>query len=108
MSYTRIKRNIYIRCKPFLTMVNIGTTKISSKGQIVIPAGMRNAFKEGDTLLVIENKDSILLKRADDLDKKFSEDLEFAKRTEEAWERHDRGEFTRMELNDFIKEIKKW
>ncbi|MBS3073886.1 AbrB/MazE/SpoVT family DNA-binding domain-containing protein [Candidatus Pacearchaeota archaeon] len=89
-------------------MVNISTTKVSSKGQIVIPSNMRKVFKEGDTLLIIENNDSILLKRADDLDKKFEEDLEFARRTEKAWKKHDRGEFTRMDFDDFIKEMKKW
>jgi len=39
---------------------------------------------------------------------KLKEDLEFARRTEEAWERHDRGEFKTLELNEFLEEIKKW
>ena len=34
-------------------MVEIDTTKVSSKGQIVIPSNMREDFKEGDTLLII-------------------------------------------------------
>jgi AbrB family looped-hinge helix DNA binding protein len=89
-------------------MVQIDTATISSKGQIVIPVGMRNDFKEGDTLLIIKDKNTIMLKRADDLDEKFKEDLEFARRTEEAWKRHDRGEFKVMEFDDFIKELKKW
>ena len=89
-------------------MVEIDTTKISSKGQIVIPSNMRKDFKEGDSLLIIKDKNTILLKKANDLDEKFKEDLEFAKRTEEAWKRHDRGEFKIMEFNDFIKELKKW
>ena len=89
-------------------MVQIDTTKISSKGQIVIPSNMRNDFKEGDTLLIIRDKSTLLLKRADDLDEKFKEDLEFTRRTEEAWERHDKGEFKTMEFEDFVKEMKKW
>ena len=89
-------------------MVEIDTATISSKGQIVIPASMRKDIKEGDRFLIIKDKSSILLKKADDLDEKFKEDLEFARRTEEAWQRHDKGEFKRMEFNDFIQEMKKW
>ncbi len=89
-------------------MVEIETATISSKGQIVIPVKMRKGLKEGDRFLIIKDKSSFLLKRADDLDEKFKEDLEFARRTEEAWEKHDRGEFKRMEINDFVKEMKKW
>ena len=89
-------------------MVEIETTTISSKGQIVIPANMRKDLKEGDKFLIIKDKSSFLLKKADDLDEKFKEDLEFTRRTEEAWKRHDKGEFTRMSFNDFINEMEKW
>jgi AbrB family looped-hinge helix DNA binding protein len=89
-------------------MVEIETATMSSKGQIVIPASMRRDLKEGDRFLIIKDKSSFLIKKADELDEKFKEDLEFARRTEEAWERHDRGEFRRMEFNDFIEELKKW
>jgi bifunctional DNA-binding transcriptional regulator/antitoxin component of YhaV-PrlF toxin-antitoxin module len=89
-------------------MVEIDTTIISSKGQIVIPINMRKDIKEGDKFLIIKDKSSFLLKKADDLDEKFKEDLEFARRTEEAWESHDKGEFKTMEFEDFLKEIKKW
>jgi AbrB family looped-hinge helix DNA binding protein len=89
-------------------MVEIETATISSKGQIVIPSSMRKDIKEGDRFLIIKDKSSFLLKKADDLDEKFKEDLEFARRTEEAWKRHDRGEFKRMDVDDFLKELKKW
>jgi len=89
-------------------MVQIDTTKISSKGQIVIPRNMRNDFKEGDTLLIIRDKSTLLLKKADDLDERFKEDLEFAKRTEEAYRRHERGEFKKMSADKFLEELEKW
>ena len=89
-------------------MVQIDTTKISSKGQIVIPSNMRDDFKEGDTLLIIRDKSTILLKKADDLDERFKEDLEFAKRTEEAYRRHERGEFKKMSADKFLEELEKW
>lgn len=37
----------------------------------------------------------------------MKEDLEFARRTEEAWEEYERGKFIKMNFDDFIKEIKK-
>lgn len=89
-------------------MVQIDTTKVSSKGQIVIPNSMRNDFKEGDTLLVIKDKNTLLLKKANDLDEKFKEDLEFAKRTEEAYKRHERGDFKKMSADKFLEELDKW
>lgn len=89
-------------------MVQIDTTKISSKGQIVIPTSMRNNLNEGDTLLIIKDKNTILLKKADDLDEKFKEDIEFANRTEEAYKRHERGEFKIMPANKFLEELEKW
>jgi len=35
-------------------------------------------------------------------------DLEFARKTEGALERYDKGEFISMDADDFIKEMKKW
>jgi len=89
-------------------MIDISITKISSKGQIVIPQSMRAGLKEGDKLVVIRNNDQIILKKADKFSKNFEEDMEFAKRTEEAWKRYERGEFIEMEFDDFIKEMRKW
>jgi AbrB family looped-hinge helix DNA binding protein len=88
--------------------MEIGITKMSSKGQVVIPAEMRNDINEGDKLIVIQNKDQIILKKATKMDKKFKEDLEFARRTEEAWKRIEAGEGITMDFDDFIKEMKKW
>jgi hypothetical protein len=38
----------------------------------------------------------------------IEEDLEFAKRTEEAWQEIDERKCTKMNSEDFLKEIKKW
>ena len=89
-------------------MVEIDTATISSKGQIVIPANMRKDVKEGDKFLIIKDKSSFLLKKADDLDEKFSEDLEFARRTEEAYKRHEKGEFKTLSADKFLEELSKW
>ena len=88
--------------------MDIGITKMSSKGQIVIPVEMRKDLKEGDKLVIIKNKKQLILRKANDFDKKLLEDLEFARRTEEAWKRYERGEFKSMDADDFIRELKKW
>lgn len=88
--------------------MDVAITKISSKGQVVIPLEMREDLKEGDKLLIIKNKDQIILKKASNLDKKLKEDLEFARRTEEAWRSYERGEFREMGFDEFLEEVKKW
>ncbi len=89
-------------------MVQIDITKMSSKGQVVIPLELRKDFNEGDKILVIRNADQIILKKASKMDKQFAEDIEFAKRTEEAYRRIEAGEGITMEFDDFIAEMKKW
>lgn len=89
-------------------MEGIGITKMSSKGQIVIPLEMRNDIKEGDKLVIIKNNNQIILKKADEFDKLLEEDLEFARRTEEAWKRYERGEFIEQNADEFLKELEKW
>lgn len=89
-------------------MANISITKISSKGQVVIPQEMRENLREGEKLVVIKNDGQIILKKMEDFDKNLEEDLEFARRTEEAWKRFDKGEFISMGEEEFLKELKKW
>jgi|TARA_B100002003_G_C14048163_1_gene504889 AbrB family looped-hinge helix DNA binding protein len=88
--------------------MDVAITKMSSKGQVVIPAAMRKGISEGDKLVIIENKGQIIMKKADKLEKNLAEDLEFAKRTEEAWKRMDKGEFKSMDSKDFLKALKEW
>ena len=88
--------------------MEIALTKISSKGQIVIPSKLREDMKEGDQLIIIKNGRQFILKKASEMDMTLKEDLEFAKRTEEALKRYEKGEFKSMEFDDFIAEMKKW
>ncbi len=78
---------------------------MSSKGQIVIPQNMREGLPEGEKLVVIKNGGQIILKKMDDFDKNLEEDLEFAKRTEEAWKQIDRGEATSYSKEEFLKSL---
>jgi AbrB family looped-hinge helix DNA binding protein len=89
-------------------MVNISTTKVSSKGQIVIPSELRGNLKEGDELLIIKDENRIILKKAENLSEEMKEDLKFAKRTELAWKEIDEGKGVTSSVEDFLKEMKKW
>ena len=42
----------------------IDTTRMSSRGQVVIPLDMREDIKEGDKLIVIRRDDEIILKKS--------------------------------------------
>jgi len=88
--------------------MEIAITKMSSKGQIVIPAEIRKNIREGDKLLIIKNKDQLFLKKASKLDIALKKDLEFAKKTEKALKRIEKGKGIKMDFDDFINEMKKW
>ena len=89
-------------------MNEISITKLSSKGQVVIPLEMWEDMKEGDKLLIIKNGNQIILKKASDLDEQIQTDLEFAKRTEEALKRIEKGEFISVNSENLFEEMDKW
>ena len=88
--------------------MDVAITRMSSKGQVVIPAEMRKGLNEGDKLLIIQSNDQLIMKKASKLDKSLKGDLEFAKSTEEAWKSYEKGEFRRMNSKDFLGKIEKW
>ena len=110
--FYNISQNIYILCKTYLTigmnMIKIALTKLSSKGQIVIPSELRKGLAVGEQLIIIKGKNQLILKRVKDIDKKFQEDLEFAKKTEEALKKYEQGEFKEVDGDKFLKMLKKW
>ena len=88
--------------------MEIAITKLSSKGQIVIPSEMRKNISIGEKLFIIRNRNQWIIKRVKDIDKNFEDDLKFAKRTEEAFKRYERGEFKEVEGKKFLKMLEKW
>lgn len=88
--------------------MDIAITKMSSKGQVVIPAEMRKGIKAGEKLLLLKNGEQYVLKKASKLASNFEKDLQFAKETEAAYLRHEKGKSEEMELDDFLLEAKKW
>lgn len=87
--------------------MDIAVTKMSSKGQVVIPSEMRGDLHEGDKILIIKNNRQLILKKANKLEENLAEDLEFARRTEEALKRYEKGEFKEMSAEEFSKELEK-
>ncbi|MBU0460306.1 MAG: AbrB/MazE/SpoVT family DNA-binding domain-containing protein [Nanoarchaeota archaeon] len=88
--------------------MDIAITKMSSKGQVVIPSEMRADIEEGDKLIIIKTDHQFVMKKAEYLEENLKEDLEFARRTEEAWKRIEAGEGISMTSDNFLKEMDKW
>ncbi|OYT61094.1 AbrB family transcriptional regulator [Thermoplasmatales archaeon ex4484_30] len=89
-------------------MVEIEITKMSSKGQIVIPSEMRKDFKIGEKFIIIKDGNRLILRRASDLNRNFLEDLEFARRTEEAFKRYKEGKFKEVSGDKFTEMLETW
>ena len=83
-------------------------TKLSSKGQVVIPTDVRNKLKikEGSVLAVTTKKDMIVMRKLDT--KMKPEDLKTLKLIEEAWEDIERGRYRVATVDNFFKEMAKW
>ncbi|MDD2679076.1 MAG: AbrB/MazE/SpoVT family DNA-binding domain-containing protein [Candidatus Nanoarchaeia archaeon] len=88
--------------------MDVAITKMSSKGQVVIPSEMRKEIKEGDKLLIIKNNGQLIMKKASYLDKNLIEDIKFARETEKSWQDYEKGNFKKMNAKKFLKEIEKW
>lgn len=109
--YSEKKSKVFIFDKINLTcgdIMEVAITRMSSRGQVVIPAEMREDMQEGDKLIIIKNNHQLIMKKADKLDENFEEDIEFARRTEEALKRIEEGKGIKMEFDAFVEEMKKW
>lgn len=89
-------------------MVDIAVTKMSSKGQIVIPREIRKDFTVGEQFIIIRQRDQLILKRTRDLDENFKDDLLFAQKTEEALKRYESGAFKKTSGDAFFKMLEQW
>jgi len=88
--------------------MDVAITRMSSKGQVVIPSEMREDIDEGESLVLIKDEGRIIMKKASALGKNLEDDLIFAKRTEAAFKRYEKGEFIEMDFDDFLNQVKKW
>ncbi|KAF5416042.1 MAG: hypothetical protein C5S48_04140 [Candidatus Methanogaster sp.] len=69
---------------------------------------MRGNFGVGEKLVIIKSGDRLILKKASDPGKNFEEDITFAKRTEEAMKRCEKGIYKEMGSEDFAEELEQW
>jgi len=80
--------------------VEASTTKVSSKGQVVIPANVRKAarLKKGERILAIAVDDTIVLKKI--VDKSFEETMK------PVWARVRQMGLTEEDINALIEEAR--
>jgi AbrB family looped-hinge helix DNA binding protein len=81
-------------------------TKMSTKGQIVIPSSLRKNISTGDEFLMVKDDERIILKSMSGLASDLKDDLVFAERVEKAWQDYDKGKFKAKSKDDFLKELK--
>jgi AbrB family looped-hinge helix DNA binding protein len=88
--------------------MNIEITRISSKGQVVIPLPIREKMKikEGEAFAVSEEGNLIVLKKVEG--SLSEDDIETLNKIKEAWKDIEEGRFKKMEKGEFLKEISKW
>ncbi|HLE74808.1 MAG TPA: AbrB/MazE/SpoVT family DNA-binding domain-containing protein [Candidatus Bathyarchaeia archaeon] len=81
-------------------MVEASTTKVSSKGQVVIPVNVRKAagLKKGEKLLAIAFDDTVVLKRI--VDRTFEETVK------PIWDRVRRMGLTEEDVDALIQKAK--
>lgn len=87
--------------------MEVAITKISSKGQIVIPSSMRKDIAVGEAFLIIKDRDKLVMKKISELAKTFQDDLVFARRVEKAWKSYEKGKFKSVSANKFLEELEK-
>jgi len=88
--------------------MDVAITRMSSKGQIVIPASMRENILEGEKLLIIRDGERYIIKPLAELEPALKEDLLFAEKTERAFEEYHKGAFTKKAASGFRDELASW
>jgi AbrB family looped-hinge helix DNA binding protein len=88
--------------------MEVNIIRMSSKGQIVIPASMRKDLCAGKELLIIRDGERYILKPLCDIEPSLKDDILFADKTERAFDEYQKGEFTRMPGPSFIDELASW
>jgi AbrB family looped-hinge helix DNA binding protein len=61
--------------------MEIATTKLSSRGQIVIPVSLRSGFEEGENLVILKEGEDLIIRK----ENKFSSMLADEKLLSQDW-----------------------
>jgi AbrB family looped-hinge helix DNA binding protein len=86
--------------------MEFAVAKVSTKGQIVIPASLRNDIRTGDEFLMVKDNGRIILKNIKSLAAELKDDLLFADKVEKAWQEYDKGKFKSKSKDEFLKELR--
>ena len=87
--------------------MEIELTKMSSKGQVVIPLDVRRRLnlKDGETLAISTKDDLVVLKK---IKNPLEDDLRTLEEIKDVWNEIESGKFKKMSGADFLKEIETW
>ncbi|MBT3408211.1 AbrB/MazE/SpoVT family DNA-binding domain-containing protein [Candidatus Woesearchaeota archaeon] len=88
--------------------MDVAITRMSSKGQIVIPSKMREGIQNGEKLMIIQNEGKFIMKKVSKLDENLLDEIEFANRTQKALKRYEKGQFKTVDSKDFLDDLEKW
>jgi AbrB family looped-hinge helix DNA binding protein len=80
-------------------------TKLSTKGQIVIPEKLRKQYKEGSSFVVTQVNDLLILKPVLGLTPQEEKEMKELKAT---WNEFDNGKLEVHSEDEFIQEMNKW
>ncbi len=80
-------------------------TKLSTKGQIVIPESMRKGLEVGSAFKVIKKGELIILKEVEGITK---EEMKEMKELDKIWKDIDNGKGVTMNKKEFLKELESW
>jgi AbrB family looped-hinge helix DNA binding protein len=80
-------------------------TKLSTKGQIVIPEKIRKGIDEGTPFVVTKKDDLIVLKKVEGL---TDEEIKEMEELDKIWEDIDNGKCETYTEEEFFKKMKEW
>ena len=92
--------------------MEIEISKITERGQVTIPQEFRRELnlKTGEKIVFFKEGGRLFLEpmsRVKNIEK-LKEDMEFARRTEEAWKEIDAGNYEEYTTENFLDKLKKW
>ena len=80
-------------------------TKLSTKGQVVIPEGVRKGIEVGTPFTVTKKDNLIILKKVEGLTEEEKREME---ELNEIWKDIDEGRCETYSVKEFFKKMKEW
>jgi len=80
-------------------------TKLSTKGQIVIPEEIRKSIEIGTAFIVTKKDDLIILKKIEGLTKQEMKEM---RELDKIWKEIDAGKGITLNREEFLKEMNVW